>query len=166
MKGTLIIIVLFLVVSPVLGELTKEDLQAIETIIEKSEARTKEYIDSKYNQVTTKIDEMDKRLTTKIDEIDKRLTTKIDEMDKRLTTKIDEMDKRLTVQIDGVDKRLVDMRSFLIGLMALIAVAIGVPAWIWNKSQQSNNRPAPRENQTDKHVPLNDSKFGSDTPVD
>jgi hypothetical protein len=155
MKGTLIIIVLFLVVSPVLGELTKEDLQAIETIIEKSEARTKEYIDSKYNQVTTKIDEMDKRLTTKIDEIDKRLTTKIDEMD-----------KRLTVQIDGVDKRLVDMRSFLIGLMALIAVAIGVPAWIWNKSQQSNNRPAPRENQTDKHVPLNDSKFGSDTPVD
>ena len=85
MKGTLIIIVLFLVVSPVLGELTKEDLQAIETIIEKSEARTKEYIDSKYNQVTTKIDEMDKRLTTKIDEIDKRLTTKIDEMDKRLT---------------------------------------------------------------------------------
>jgi hypothetical protein len=155
MKGTLIIIVLFLVVSPVLGELTKEDLQAIETIIEKSEARTKEYIDSKYNQVTTKIDEMDKRLTTKIDEIDKRLTTKIDEMDKRLTAKI-----------DGVDKRLVDMRSFLIGLMALIAVAIGVPAWIWNKSQQSNNRPAPRENQTDKHVPLNDSKFGSDTPVD
>jgi hypothetical protein len=155
MKGTLIIIVLFLVVSPVLGELTKEDLQAIETIIEKSEARTKEYIDSKYNQVTTKIDEMDKRLTTKIDEIDKRLTTKIDEMD-----------KRLTVQIDGVDKRLVDMRSFLIGLMALIAVAIGLPAWIWNKSQQSNNRPAPRENQTDKHVPLNDSKFGSDTPVD
>jgi hypothetical protein len=144
MKGTLIIIVLFLVVSPVLGELTKEDLQAIETIIEKSEARTKEYIDSKYNQVTTKIDEMDKRLTTKIDE----------------------MDKRLTAKIDGVDKRLVDMRSFLIGLMALIAVAIGVPAWIWNKSQQSNNRPAPRENQTDKHVPLNDSKFGSDTPVD
>jgi hypothetical protein len=144
MKGTLIIIVLFLVVSPVLGELTKEDLQAIETIIEKSEARTKEYIDSKYNQVTTKIDEMDKRLTTKIDE----------------------MDKRLTAKIDGVDKRLVDMRSFLIGLMALIAVAIGLPAWIWNKSQQSNNRPAPRENQTDKHVPLNDSKFGSDTPVD
>ena len=133
MKGTLIIIVLFLVVSPVLGELTKEDLQAIETIIEKSEARTKEYIDSKYNQVTTKIDEMD---------------------------------KRLTAQIDGVDKRLVDMRSFLIGLMALIAVAIGLPAWIWNKSQQSNNRPAPRENQTDKHVPLNDSKFGSDTPAD
>jgi hypothetical protein len=133
MKGMLIIIVLFLVVSPVLGELTKEDLQAIETIIEKSEARTKEYIDSKHNQVTIKIDEMD---------------------------------KRLTVQIDGVDKRLVDMRSFLIGLMALIAVAIGVPAWIWNKSQQSNNRPAPRENQTDKHVPLNDSKFGSDTPVD
>jgi tRNA threonylcarbamoyladenosine modification (KEOPS) complex Pcc1 subunit len=133
MKGTLIIIVLFLVVSPVLGELTKEDLQAIETIIEKSEARTKEHIDSKHNQVTIKIDEMD---------------------------------KRLTVQIDGVDKRLVDMRSFLIGLMALIAVAIGVPAWIWNKSQQSNNRPAPRENQTDKHVPLNDSKFGSDTPVD
>ena len=133
MKGTLIIIVLCLVVSPVLGELTKEDLEAIETIIEKSEARTKEYIDSKYNQVTTKIDEMD---------------------------------KRLTAQIDGVDKRLVDMRSFLIGLMALIAVAIGVPAWIWNKSQKSNNRPSPRENQTDKHVPLNDPQFGSDTSAD
>ena len=133
MKGTLIIIVLSLSVSPVLAELTQEDLQAIETIIEKSEVRTKEYIDSKYNQVTTKIEEMD---------------------------------KRLTAQIDGVDKRLVDMRSFLIGLMALIAVAIGVPSWIWNKSQKSNNRPAPRENQTDKHVPLNDPKFSSDTPAD
>ena len=132
MKGTLIIIALSLSVSPILAELTQEDLQAIETIIEKSEVRTKEYIDSKYNQVTTKIDEMD---------------------------------KRLTAQIDGVDKRLVDMRSFLIGLMALIAVAIGVPAWIWNQSQKSNNRPAPRENQTDKHVPLNDPKFGSDTPA-
>lgn len=133
MKGTLIIIVLSLSVSPVLAELTKEDLQAIETIVEKSEGRTKEYIDSKYNQVTTRIDEMD---------------------------------KRLTAQINGVDKRLVDMRSFLIGLMALTAVAIGVPPWIWNKSQKSNNRPAPRENQTDKHVPLHDPKFGSDTPAD
>ena len=155
MKGTLIIIVLLLVASPVLAELTKEDLQAIETIIEKSEARTKEYIDSKYNQVTTRIDEMDKRLTTKIDE-----------MDKRLTTKIDEMDKRLTAEIDGVDKRLNDMRSFLIGLMALIAVAIGVPAWIWNKSQKSNNRPAPRENPTDKRAPLNGLKSSSGIPAD
>jgi hypothetical protein len=133
MKGTLIIIVLLLVASPVPAELTKEDLQAIETIIEKSEARTKEYIDSKYNQVTTKIDEMD---------------------------------KRLTAQIDGVDKRLVDMRSFLIGLIALIAVAIGVPAWIWNKSQKDDYRPAPRENQTDEHVPLNGPKSSSSTPAD
>ena len=144
MKGTLITIVLFLVVSPVLGELTKEDLQAIETIIEKSEARTKEYIDSKYNQVTTKIDEMDKRLTTKIDE----------------------MDKRLTAEIDGVDKRLDDMRAVLIGLIGLIAVAIGVPAWIWNKSQKGNNRTAPRENETNKHVSLNGPKFSSDLPAD
>ena len=126
MKGMLIIIVLFLVVSPVLGELTKKDLQAIETIIEKSEARTKEYIDSKHNQVTIKIDEMDKRLTAKI---------------------------------DGVDKRLDDMRAILIGLIALIAVAISVP-WIRNKPR------TPRENQTDKHVPLNDPKFSSDAPAD
>jgi hypothetical protein len=166
MKGTLIIIVLLLVASPVPAELTKEDLQAIETIIEKSEARTKEYIDSKYNQVTTKIDEMDKRLTAQIDEMDKRLTTKINGVDKRLTTKINEMDKRLTAQIDGVDKRLVDMRSFLIGLIALIAVAIGVPAWIWNKSQKDDYRPAPRENQTDEHVPLNGPKSSSSTPAD
>ena len=74
MKGSLIITFLFFVVSPVLGELTKEDLQAIEAIIEKSEARTKEYIDSKYNQVTTKIEEMDKRLTSRIEGVDKRLT--------------------------------------------------------------------------------------------
>ena len=144
MKGTLIIIILFLVVFPVLAELTKEDLQAIETIIEKSEARTKEYIDSKYDQVTTKIDEMDKRLTAKIDGVDQGLTAKI----------------------NGVDKRLVDMRSFIIGLMALIAVAIGVPAWIWNKSQKSNNRPSPRETQTDRHMPLKDPKFSSDAPAD
>ena len=126
MKGTLITIVLFLIVFPVLAELTKEDLQAIESIIEKSEARTKEYIDSKYNQVTTKIDEMDKRLTSKI---------------------------------DGVDKRLDDMRAVLIGLIALIAVAISVP-WIRNRSQP------PRENQTGRHTPLKDPKFSSGSPAD
>ena len=69
------------------------------------------------------------------------------------------MDKRLTAKIDGVDKRLDDMRAVLIGLIALIGVAISVP-WIRNKSQ------TPRENQTDRHMPLKDPEFSSDSPTD
>ena len=110
MKNSLIIAILFLVVSPVLGELTKDDLQAIETIIEKSEGRTKEYIDSKYNQVTTKIDEMDKRLTAKIDGVDKRL---------------DDLRSIFT--------------AILIALIGLIAVVIVGQPWIWNKLQKGSN---------------------------
>lgn len=72
MKTVLFIILFCLIAYPTHGQLTKEDLQEIESIIEKSEERTKQYIDSKFNVSIIKTDEMDQRLTAKIDNMDKR----------------------------------------------------------------------------------------------
>ena len=72
MKTILFLILFCLIAYTAYGELTKEDLQELESIIEKSEERTKQHINSKINESTIKIEEMDKRLTAQIDNMDKR----------------------------------------------------------------------------------------------
>ncbi len=137
MKGTLIIIVLFFVVSSVLGELTKADLQAIENIIDKSEARTKEYIDSKHNQVATKFDEMDKRLVIKFDGVDQRL----------------------------VDMRAYIIA--IISLIGLVVVAIIGHALTLGKLLQDSNKTIPRQQTNRHiPVLLDDPKVSSDLHAD
>ena len=64
------ILSLLLLASPVFGELTKEDLQDLRTIVKEenaaSEKRTREYID-------LKIDGVEKSLNAKIEALDKRI---------------------------------------------------------------------------------------------
>ena len=45
----------------------------------------------------------------------------------KVNTKIDEMDKRLTSQINAVDTQVGRNFNLVLGLIALIAVAIGLP---------------------------------------
>ena len=103
----------FFFATPVLSELTKEDLQAIRTIVKEeivaSEART----DLKLQLLTTRIDEMDKRLTASIANVDKRLTASINDVDKKFASGISSMEKQL-----GFLQNL---------LLVLIAAVIGVP---------------------------------------
>ena len=57
----------------VLSELTKEDLQAIRTIVKEEIAESEARTDLKLQLLTTRIDEMDKRLTASMTAMDKRV---------------------------------------------------------------------------------------------
>ena len=60
----------------------------------------------------------------------------------KINTKIDEMDKRLTSQINAVDTQVGRNFNLVLGLIALIAVAIGLPQIItaW-QGRNSENTP-------------------------
>jgi len=105
MKTLASILLLLFFVLPAFGDLTKEDLRQIEEIVQKSEARMKEYVDSKVEVLDTKITALDTKFSAKIDELNTKFSIKFDEFDKRQ-------------QI---------IFALLIALMALVAGAIVIP---------------------------------------
>ena len=128
---TIGILLNFLFAAPVLSELTKEDLQAIRTIVKEEIAESEARTDLKFEQLTTRIDEMDKRLTTRIDE-----------MDKRLTASIANVDKRLTASITDVDKRLGFLQALIVLLTpAVIGVPTGIVIYLQRRTTKGNKDP-------------------------
>ena len=81
---TIGILLNFFFAVPVLSELTKEDLQAIRSIVKEEIAEAEARTDLKFQLLTTRIDEMDKHLTASITNVGKRLTNSISSVDKRL----------------------------------------------------------------------------------
>ncbi len=77
-------LIYFFLAAPVLSELTKEDLQAIRSIVKEEIVEAEVRTDLKFQLLTTRIDEMDKRLTASITNVGKRLTNSISSVDKRL----------------------------------------------------------------------------------
>lgn len=96
---------LLLVSSQVYADLSVADLEKIDTIVKASETRMKEYISQEINQVNTKIEEMDKRLTNQINTLE----------------------KQLTIGINAVETRARRNFNLILGLMVLIAFAVGLP---------------------------------------
>ena len=93
------VVLLLLLVSPVFGELTKEDLRTIiKEEIAASEKRMREYID-----------------------------LKVDGLDKSLNARIDGLDKGLDARIDALDKRIGDVWLMMIALVGLITATIAIP---------------------------------------
>ena len=93
------VVLLLLLVSPVFGELTKEDLRTIiKEEIAASEKRMREYID-----------------------------LKVDGLDKSLNARIDGLDKNLDASIDALDKRIGDVWLMMIALVGLITATIAIP---------------------------------------
>ena len=91
------------------AELTQSDLQEIDKLIQASETRIKEYVDLKINA------------------LDAKLTGQIRALDAKLTGEINALDERVTGQIKALDGRLTQVYGFVIALVALIAVAVGLP---------------------------------------
>lgn len=62
----------------------------------------------------------------------------------KVNTKIDEMDKRLTSQINAVDTQVGRNFNLVLGLIALIAVAVGLPqiitAWQGRKLREHTEK--------------------------
>ena len=62
----------------------------------------------------------------------------------KVNTRITEMDKRLTIQIGAVDKQVGRNFNLVLGLIALIAVAVGLPqiitAWQGRKLREQTEK--------------------------
>ena len=101
-----IVIILLLFTSSAFAELTPKDIQTITDIVEKSEKRTREYID------------------TKLEALDHKFIGKID----GLEGKIEATDKNITLVV-----------TLLVGLMALIVLAVGIPQPLLISRQRSQN---------------------------
>ena len=113
------VLLLLLLVSPVFGELTKEDLRTIiKEEIAASEKRMREYID-----------------------------LKVDGLDKSLNARIDGLDKNLDASIDALDKRIGDVWLMMIALVGLITATIAIPQII-TRLQGKRPEGTPRRNRT------------------
>lgn len=104
---TILTMLLAIIASTAHSDLTPTDLNKIQEIVKEavieSEKRTREYVNLKF-------DSFEKTINERFNSVDKRF---------------DSVDKRF----DGVDKRMTHQANFTYGLMALVAIAIGFPAW-------------------------------------
>ena len=112
-----IVIVLLLFTSSAFAELTPKDIQTITDIIEKSEKRTREYID------------------TKLEAFEHKFTSRMDSLDHKLTGRIEALEGK----VDATDKNITLIMSLLVGLMALIVLAVGIPQLLLIFRQRSQN---------------------------
>ena len=130
---TIILVGILLISTQVFADLSVSDLEKIESIVKDSEARMKEII--------TKSEARMKEYVT--GEIEK-VNIKITEMDKRLTSDIKSVEKQLTIQIGAVDTQVGRNFNLVLGLIALIAVAVGLPqiitAWQGRKLQEQTEK--------------------------
>ena len=109
-KKVLLLAICFLILTTnAFAELTQSDLEEIDKLIQASETRIKEYVDLKINA------------------LDVKLTGQIKALDERLTGQIKALDAKLTGEINVLDGRLTQVYGFVIALVALIAVAVGLP---------------------------------------
>ena len=103
MKTTFVIILMSILLlnTTAFADLTPTDLKNIDDLIKASEARIKEYVD-----------------------------LKIDALDKKFTGEIKTLDKKFTGEIKALDGRVTQIYGVLIALIALIAVAVGLPQYL------------------------------------
>lgn len=107
MKTILVLSILFFAIAgPTFGALTDADLDKIRLIVNDSEKRVKEEVKTEIAITHTKIDGLDTRLRN-----------------------VEIAIGSLTGRIDGVEKQNSHATNVTYGLIALIVVAIGIPAW-------------------------------------
>ena len=122
MKNLICIGMLLFFVTPVFSELSDSDIQRIREIVQIAVAAEGKQIRA---EMTAAIEASEKRLK-------EHLNTRIDAMN----TRIDGVERR----IDGVEKQINLLAALLIGVMALIVVAIGVPQLIIAYKQRGQEK--------------------------
>ena len=125
------ILSLFLLVSPVFGELTKGDMRAIikeevrpiiKEEIAASEKRMREYIDLKIEVVNARIDAVEKSVNARIDALEKSVDSRFDVLDTRM---------------DDVDSKF---NRIWLAIIALITAAIALPQLIILYAERKRGR--------------------------
>ena len=112
----IILIGLLLVSSKVYADLSVADLQKIREIVKESETRIKE-IEK----------ESETRMKEYVKESETRMKEYVSSEIEKVNIKITEMDKRLTIDIKAVDTQLGRNFTLILGLIALIVFAVGIP---------------------------------------
>ena len=112
------------------AELTQSDLDKIQKMFHESEARMKEYVNLKIDALDKKLTGEIKTVREEIKTLDTKLTGQIQALDADLTGQIQALDAKLTGEIQTVDGRVTQIFGFLIALIALIAVAVGLPQYL------------------------------------
>ena len=123
------IIMLFLLFAPsVFAELTPEDILTISGIVEKSENRMRAYIDKSEERMREYIDKSEKQTREYID-------TKLASLEYKLTGKIQGLEGRM----DGTDRNLTLVVALVVGVMASIVLAIGIPQFLLTSRQRNQS---------------------------
>ena len=119
MKNVLLFSILLCAIAwfPAVGELTDADLDKIRLIVNDSEKRVKEEITKELAPIKADIAQLDTRL-------------------RNVEIAVDS----LTGRIDGVEKQISHATNVTYGLIALIVVAIGIPAWRGKRDREQERK--------------------------
>ena len=108
-KITLVALCYLIFTTSAFADLTISDLEKIQSIVDKSA-----------NRLEKSIEASEKRIKEYVD-------LKINALDAKLTGEINALDNKLTGEIKAVDGKLTQIYGFVIALVALIAIAVGIP---------------------------------------
>ena len=118
MKTFIFCLILFCaIVLPAFGELTNADLDKIRLIVNDSEKRLKQEIKEELAPIKADIAQLDTRLRN-----------------------VEIAIGSLTGRIDGVEKQVSHATNVTYGLIALIVVAIGIPAWRGKRDREQERK--------------------------
>ena len=113
----LIIVICFLLTSSAFAELTPEDILTISNIVEKSEERMRAYIDKSEKQTREYVD------------------AKLESLEHKLDGRIGRLEGRL----NGTDRNITIVVALVVGVMALIVLAVGIPQLILVSRQRNQH---------------------------
>ncbi len=123
-----IIVICLLFTSSAFAELTPEDILAISDIVEKSEERMRAYIDKSEERMRAYIDKSEKQTREYVD-------TKLESLEHKLDGRIGRLEGRL----NGTDRNITIVVALVVGVMALIVLAVGIPQLILVSRQNNQN---------------------------
>ena len=76
--------------------LDKDDLQAIQTMIDTSVTASEE-------RMSAKIEDVEQRMSAKIEDVEQRMSAKIEGVEQRMSAKIEDVEQRMSAKIEGID---------------------------------------------------------------
>lgn len=118
MKAILVFSILFSVIAlPALGELSDADLNKIRLIVKEEVADELAPIKSEITEIKEDIDALKTDIST-----------------------LKEGVARLDGRLSGIEKQVAHATNVTYGLIALIVVAIGIPAWYGRKDRDQNRK--------------------------
>lgn len=118
MKNKIAVVALFLLIftTSAFAALTVTDFEKIQSIVDKSAIRIEKSIETSEKKIKEYVD-------LKINALDGKLSGEINTLEQKFSGEFNTLNER----INSVDSRLTQIYGFVIALVALIAIAVGIP---------------------------------------